>query len=110
MSYERTGAAQYAVSQEGTLVYAPVEELDEPDSVLVWVDRQGVETTFDEPGTSWGHVRLSADGGKIVAARRPAGGTAGDIYLYDFARGSWEQLTHSPGGSWKAGSTNSESC
>jgi serine/threonine-protein kinase len=100
ISHPGSGAAQYAVAGDGTLIYIPADRLSAPESQLVWVDRDGNETTFDEPQQSWGHVRLSSDGRKLVAARGAGGGT-GNIYLYDFERRGWEQLTHSAGTSWQ---------
>jgi serine/threonine protein kinase len=57
-------SAGYALSQAGTLVYAPQETGGQFE--IVEVSRQGtVEAILDRPG-AWAQPRLSADGRKVV--------------------------------------------
>ena len=100
ISHDLTGAAQYALADDGTLSYLPEDQLSVENQILLWVDRDGRETPIGEPATSFGHPRLSPDGNRLVAARIQ-GQPAADIVLYDLSRGLEEQLTHSPSGpSW----------
>jgi serine/threonine-protein kinase len=59
-----SGAADFSVSTDGTLVY-----LDGPADVsnrtLVWVDRQGQEARLGAPPRAYQYPRLSADGGSV---------------------------------------------
>ena len=56
------GAANYAVSRPGTLVYVPgAVGIVAPPRTLVWVDRQGHETTINAPPRAYAIARLSPD-------------------------------------------------
>ncbi len=59
-----TGAAEYAFSQEGTLVYAASRQLQR---TLVWVDRKGAMERVPLPPGGYEEVALSPDGGRLVA-------------------------------------------
>lgn len=87
-----TGAAQYAVADNGTLVYAP----SEPDSGLCglqWIDRRGAAS----PATPWRGVfenaRLSPDGARVAVTLVEA---QNDIAICDLQSGTWRRLTDSP--------------
>ena len=62
-----TGAANYAVSRQGTLVYMPggAGEQTTPRS-LVWVDRKGHEEPIRAPLRAYGTPRLSPDGTRVA--------------------------------------------
>ena len=79
-------ASNYAVSEQGTLVY-----LTHSNSArsLVWVSRVGgdaVPISSIAPGT-YEDPRLSPDGGRVLVTRD------GDIWTYDIATGRSSQLT-----------------
>ena len=82
-----TGAGQFSVSENGTLVYV----LAQPSagSTLVWVDRTGAEEVLPMPPRQYFHARLSPDGQRIVVD------TIGeqDIWIYELARGTMARLT-----------------
>ena len=89
----------FDVSDEGTLAYVPVGET-RPDEQLVWVDHEGGETLIAAGPGTWVHPRLSPDGTRISLDIHTADGIR-DVYLYDLARGQFQQLTHT-GVSWES--------
>ena len=62
-----TGAANYAVSRSGTLVYMPAD-VGEQTALrsLVWVDRKGREEPIKAPLRAYGTPRLSPDGTRVA--------------------------------------------
>ena len=91
-----SGAANYAVSRAGTLVYvsAGVTEMTAPRA-LVWVDRKGYEEPIGAPPRAYGTPRLSPDG-KRVAAEIYDQNT--DVWIWDFAQETIRRLTFDPAG------------
>jgi serine/threonine-protein kinase len=85
-----SGAAQYAVSRTGTLVYA------EPRThvrSLVWVDRNGRESAIPAPPRAYIEPRLSPDGTRLAIV---AADLEHDIWIWDFKRGTLTRLTSDP--------------
>jgi len=84
------GAAGFSISNEGKLVYAggQATTLD-----LAWYDRSGKKGDIIDSGT-FQDAHISADGKKVAAARRDAGGHL-EIYLYDLVRGTKSQFSFS---------------
>ena len=79
----QNGAAYFAVSRTGSLVYASRGDRHQ----LVWVERNGNESPASPDVTAFRHPRLSPDGKRIAVAvydetRRPF------IWLYDVERGT----------------------
>ncbi len=103
------GSAQYAVSDNGLLVYLEGANELEPFPI-VWADRDGrSETLWGEPGI-YGTPRLSPDGSKLaVSVQR---GTNWDVWVYDLERDVATRITFgeaydadpvwSPDGRWIA--------
>jgi len=61
---------------------------------LVWVDRQGNESTLPVPIGEYRFPRVSPDGGRIaVSLIRPAAGAL-DLWVFDAATGAGLRLTH----------------
>jgi serine/threonine-protein kinase len=62
------GAVDAVVGGDGTLVYIPGGQLaaGQPPNTLVWVDRQGRETSIPAPRRGYVHPRLSPDGSQIA--------------------------------------------
>jgi len=89
-----TGVAQYSFSSTGTVAYV-TGSIQGTRRKLVWVDRKGVE----QPLTGETHVyrapRLSPDGRRVAVAIAEQG--AGDIWVYDLARGTLTRLTFGGG-------------
>jgi eukaryotic-like serine/threonine-protein kinase len=74
------GAADYALSASGTLVYVPGATAT--TGALVWVDRTGrvIEQAVSEPVAAPRDPRLSPDGRRLVVT---TGGGGGDLWIYD---------------------------
>jgi len=84
------GTADYAVSDNGVLVYA--EGVGGGSTVLTWRDRKG--TNIPLPGQmprSWGTGRLSPDGRRV--ANSITTDTGSDIWVVDLSRGTPARLT-----------------
>ena len=82
----------FAVAGAGLLVYAePVP------AQLAWVDRHGQEVQTLPIMGAIGAPRLSHDGGRVAITRMVEGAAAaGDIWVYDLARGQGTRLTTDP--------------
>ncbi len=103
------GSAQYAVSDNGLLVYIEGGNELEPFPI-VWTDRKGgSQTLWSEPGI-YGSPRLSPDGGRLaVSVQR---GPNWDVWVYDMERDVATRITFgeaydadpvwSPDGRWIA--------
>jgi eukaryotic-like serine/threonine-protein kinase len=87
-----TGAAQFAISNEGTLVFAAGKPLD-PGSSLLWLDPNGRRYwTSAERFRLRGPFRLSPDGGMVALAIDEPG--KADIWLYDLKTHALRLFTH----------------
>jgi serine/threonine-protein kinase len=84
-----TGAAQFSVSETGTLVYVPGDPIQEQSRSLVWISRNGTVTPTTVPPGPYGGPRLSPDGQSVVMHMMNAGG----LVVHDLARGGLTQLT-----------------
>ena len=91
-----TGAANYAVSRQGTLFYLPggVSVQMSPRS-LVWVDRKGHEEPINAPLRPYGSPRISPDGTRLLLGMTDQG--SNDIWIWDLERESLRRLTFAPG-------------
>jgi serine/threonine-protein kinase len=92
------GAANYAVSLGGTLVYIPdgMVAQTRPAS-LVWVDRNGREEPIKAPLRAYGTPRVSPDGAHLAVEIYEQSSNA-DIWIWDFARETLRRLTFDPTG------------
>ena len=91
-----SGAAGYAVSRLGTLVYVPDGAVEPtPTSSLVWVDRKGREEPLNAPPGAYGPPRVSPDGTHVVVGIADRGNT--EVWIWDLARKAFRRLTFSPG-------------
>ncbi len=90
------GAANYAVSLTGTLVYMPGGTVAQttPRS-LVWVDRKGHEEQIKAPLRAYGTPRLSPDGTRLAVEVYDQNA---DIWIWDFARETLRRLTFDTSG------------
>jgi dipeptidyl aminopeptidase/acylaminoacyl peptidase len=88
------GAADFAVSENGTLAYvAPRPASPLTLRTLVWVDRQGKEQPLDiEPGR-YVYARVSPDGTRIAI---DVAGSNRDIWIWDLGRETLTRLTDGP--------------
>jgi serine/threonine-protein kinase len=88
-----TAAANYGISNVGTLVYAagtatPIQR------TLVWVDRTGQEEVIPAPARAYYYPRLSPDGTRVALDIRDQEGA--DIWIWDLARQTLTRLTFDP--------------
>jgi hypothetical protein len=84
------GAAQFRISEKGTLVYIPGLE-HETERSMVFVDRNGKETIFTDIKRQYRRLNVSPDGKYIAFC---AGGEDNpDIWLHNLARGTQQPLT-----------------
>jgi eukaryotic-like serine/threonine-protein kinase len=83
---DETAAGQFAVSENGTLVYLSGGVYPPRSTELVWVERDGAVTPV--PGDARGYLspRISPDGGRIAYAVRTTGRDA-DIWVADLDGG-----------------------
>ena len=89
-----TGAAHFAVSSDGTLVYVPLTSTTAaPRSTLVWVDRQGREEAIaTAPPRLYVYPRLAPDGTRLALDIQDDN-EGRDIWVWDFSRGTLTPLT-----------------
>jgi serine/threonine-protein kinase len=91
-----TGAGQFAVSRDGTLMYVStgaIEGLNLPRD-LMWIDRSGREERVDIPPKPYIYPRLSPDGSRVALEVRNDSGVNGQIWVTDLRRVSLTRLTH----------------
>ncbi len=85
-----SGAANFSVSNTGTLVYLPGDEVARQRR-LVWVDRDGREEPIDAAPRAYGGLRLSPDGERVAFTLFQ--GTDADVVVYDLVRDISTRLT-----------------
>ena len=93
-----TGAAQFAVSRSGILVYVTggvnaVIGGTGQMRPLVWVDRHGKEESIAAPSHDYASLRLSPDDTRVALDARDQ---QSDIWVFDFARKTLTRLTTDP--------------
>ena len=90
-----TGAAQFSVSDDGMLVYAPASS---PSLTLtarfLWVDGMGRETPISALPRVYLAPTISPDGARV--AYQTTQGTNADIWTYEFRRGLIDRVTTEP--------------
>jgi eukaryotic-like serine/threonine-protein kinase len=87
------GAAEFAVSETGTLLFITPAAPDQNRRRLWWVDRQGKEEPLALAPGRYGYPRISPDGTR-VALDIP--GANRDIWIWNLQRSSLTQLTSGP--------------
>lgn len=91
-----SGQAEFDISLDGTLVYAP-GPTEGGDRRLVWVDRAGTPDPLPLPPRGYLHPRLSPDGQHLAVEVE---GASHDLYSYEFARGLLTKLTFDGASHW----------
>jgi eukaryotic-like serine/threonine-protein kinase len=87
----RNGIANFAVSDNGTLVYVPGAPAAPPR--LAWVTRDGQEELLSAPALNYSYPRLSPDGKRVALdIREPEG----DAYVWDLERELLMRITFDP--------------
>jgi hypothetical protein len=80
----------FGVADDGTIAYIPAPSAGSGLWEMVWVDREGRETTIADVGVTFDAPRLSPDGTRIVF-RKPAPNC--DLWSFDLERGVMTRLT-----------------
>ena len=93
-SSDETGAAQFAISKSGTLVYLTGGITPNLQTSWEWIDRKGEKKRVaDVPPGSYLFPRLSPDGQRVaVNVRRPAS-RAAEVWVYDLLRAAPTRVT-----------------
>jgi dipeptidyl aminopeptidase/acylaminoacyl peptidase len=81
--------SQYAVSSNGSLVYAGGPWLDR--TRFAWIDLSGTIEVLPLPANRYGMFRLSPEGGRIASLVR--GPARHNIWVFDLERGGSSRLT-----------------
>jgi len=87
------GRSQFAVSDDGTLVYAP-GGVAEVKNTIVWVDRSGRVTPTAFPPRWYEEPRIAPSGDRLAMTIRDL--TNGDIWIGDLRQGTLARLTFDP--------------
>jgi serine/threonine-protein kinase len=87
------GAAQFAVSDTGALIFLPLTEAAEISATVSWVDRDGKEEPLGLAPGRYTYPRVSPDGARI-ALDLP--GDNRDIWIWHTRRASLTRLTNGP--------------
>jgi len=90
-----TGTASFAVSPDGTFVYADGPPIESSKSVVVQLDRRGTEKTLPLPVADYHAPRLSPDGKTLALGK--CDGASCKLVLYDLERKALTPLTSEPG-------------
>ena len=85
------GASEFAISNEGTLVYVSGRPSRERD--LVWVDHHSQEESLGAPLREYLYPRLSPDGNRVALDVQ---GADRDIWIWDITRRLMERFTTDP--------------
>jgi len=89
------GSAQFATTTDGALIYAPgLYNLEGIRRSLVWLDRNGQETTpINAPVRDYVALRLSPDGTSVALQINSSGTTNADIWVWRLKAETLEKLT-----------------
>jgi serine/threonine-protein kinase len=86
------GAANFAVSDTGTLIFAPLPRTGL--RALVWLTREGHREALPLEPQNYGYAMVSPEGSRIAVERTTRGNR--DIWIVDLKRMSQTQLTDGP--------------
>ena len=89
-----TGAVDFGVARDGSLVYVAGDFDRLPRRTLVWVDREGREEAISTPPRGYFYPRISPDGTQVALDVRDQGS---EIWIWDFVREALTRLTFDPG-------------
>ena len=85
-----TGASHFSCANDGTLAFVPGSSIGELRTLL-WVDAAGQTEVAKLPAGPHQEAQISPDGTRAALL----GGTSGngDVWIYEFARGTFNRLT-----------------
>ena len=90
---KNSGAAEFSVSQNGSLVYITGDLDSGATRSLVWVDREGREEALAAEPRAYTSPRISPDGTRLALDIRDQ---ENDIWIWDFARETLSRFTFHP--------------
>ncbi len=91
MTLSTTGAANYALSRQGHLLFVPgADSGASPGRGLAWVDRNGSERPVAAEPAAYSYPRLSPQGDRVAVDIREPGA---DVWIVDLARNVSARLT-----------------
>jgi serine/threonine-protein kinase len=96
MTKAPSGAAEFGVASDGTLLYVRADPAATAEDTLVWVDGSGMEGPIETFGGSVQMPRMSPDGTRMVLVRTVDEGDE-DLWLYSPSRGIAERITDDGG-------------
>jgi hypothetical protein len=85
------GAASFALSQTGSLVYITGATAINTPRAVVWLDREGREQALPLPDRPYTDPRLSPDGTRLAVVIPEADGTQG-LWVYDVVSAAGQRL------------------
>ena len=88
-----SGAANFGISQSGSLVYIAGSATTGDERTLVWVDREGNEEPLAAEPRRYRYPRISPDGTRLAVGVTDQ---ENDIWIWDFARETLTRLTFDP--------------
>ncbi len=91
-----SGTANFEMSRNGILIYAPAGPQSGLINTLAWMDREGKVTPLPTTRGPYDDARLSPDNNYIALTIRAAND---DIWVYDMPRGTLTRLTFGGGNS-----------
>ena len=94
VSMKWSGAANFDVSDDGSLVYIPGSRADLAARRLVWVHRDGLEQPVAIAPAAYGWARVSPDGARLALSLSVEGNR--DVWIYKLARGTLSRVTIDP--------------
>jgi len=89
------GFVDYAISDNGTLIYVPSTSTGGLNRTLVWVDREGQEEPLAAEPQGYEVPRISPDGSRLAITVSEPG--RDDVWIYDLERETLTRLTFDPG-------------
>ena len=89
-----SGAANFDIAGDGSLVYVAGMTAGVQQRALVWVDRVGREEPLATPMLGYQRPRVSPNGMRVAVD--VAGPEGADIWVHDLARGTETRLTTDP--------------
>ena len=90
---KQSGAANFDIARDGSLVYVAGTGGEAAPRTLVWVDREGrEEAVADLPANQYNSVQVSPDGTRLAVAIGDGEGGS-DVWAYDIARGTRNPIT-----------------
>lgn len=93
MTASDNGAAEFAVSPAGTLLFVAPNVPGEAQTMMTWVDRVGHEEPLGLPPGRYRTGRVSPDGARVALA---IPGANSDIWIWDVKRSISTKLTNGP--------------